>query len=254
MPTHMIKVNCVPFPAQRVAYSTAGCGVSIAREIGMKAYRVAFGLVFLAGAGMAHAGDFSIGATASSLGVGGEVGYAISERFRVRAAGYGFSYGYNGTRGDVDYRADLRLASGGVYLDWHPFAGGFRVSLGGLADGNNLKATGQPQNGQYTINGVTFSAAEVGNLTGKADLNSTAPYLGLGWVFGAGSKGGFGVSVDAGVLYQGSPKVTLTSTGGTQSGNPILQSNLDAEARKFEDDIRFLRFYPALSLGILYRF
>jgi len=220
----------------------------------MKMHRVALGMALLLGAGMAQAGDFSVGLTGSSLGVGGEVGYAISERFRVRAAGYALKFGYDGTRGDVDYHADLKLASGGLFLDWHPFAGGFRISLGGFANGNNLKATGQPQGGQYTINGVTFTAAEVGALTGKAELNSTAPYLGLGWLFGAGPKGGLGVSLDAGVLYQGSPKVTLTSTGGTQSGNPILQSNLDAEARKFEDDIKVLRFYPAISLGLVYRF
>lgn len=206
---------------------------------------------------LSHAGDFSAGASASSLGVGVELGYRVTSHLGLRLAGHALTFGIDGSRGDVDYSADLKLRSGGLYLDWFPLAGHFRLSVGGLLNGNEVRATGQPTNGNYLIGGNTFTTAEVGMLDGKVDFNSAAPYVGVGWVFGAASnrvRRGLGWSFDLGALFQGTPKVTLTSTGGTLSNNLMLLDSLATEEQNYQDDIDVLRIYPVIEFGLLYRF
>jgi hypothetical protein len=62
------------------------------------------------------------------------------------------------------------------------------------------------------------------------------------------------VSLDAGVVFQGSLDVALTSTGGSLSGDPDLQAALAAEEAQLEDDIDEFDLYPVLALGVGYRF
>jgi hypothetical protein len=203
------------------------------------------------------AGDFTAGLSASSLGAGVEVGYSFTSHFGVRAVGHALTFGYDGSQGDVDYKADLKLRSGGVLLDWFPMAGHFRLTVGGLINGNEVSATGRPINGSYTIGGNTFTAAQVGTLDGKVDFNSAAPYVGVGWVFGSAShrdRRGLGWSFDFGALFEGSPNVTLTSTGGVFSTNPILLDSLKTEEQKYSDDIKVLRTFPVIDFALLYRF
>jgi hypothetical protein len=63
---------------------------------------------------------------------------------------------------------------------------------------NAADVTGVPEvGGNYTINGRTYTASEVGSLTGKTHFNTVALYVGIGWgnpvygcaVFGVGSLG-----------------------------------------------------------------
>jgi hypothetical protein len=101
-----------------------------------------------------------------------------------------------------------------------------------LYNNNELKLTGKPSAGStYTINGVTYTAAQVGTLTGTLTFNKTAPYLGLGWGNRPGSK--LGLSADIGALYQGSPKLSLSATGSVAG----LSSNLEQERKSAEEDL-----------------
>jgi hypothetical protein len=199
-------------------------------------------------------GGVAAAVVGSTLGIGGEVAYRWNGQFGTRIAGYAFSYSDSGTESGINYDADLDLSSFGAYLDWYPFLHGLRVTAGWFAADNGIDVVGRPgQGGSYDIGGTTFTAAQVGTLSGNADLGSSAPYLGLGWQFGAGGKG-FHVNLDAGVLFQDSPTVQLTSTGGTQSGNPQLTQALDSESRDLEDELDKLELYPVISLGLGYRF
>ena len=103
------------------------------------------------------------------------------------------------------------------------------------------------------IGGVTFTEAEVGTLKGTAELGSSAPYLGLGWAWGL-ADGGLAFSLDLGVLFQDSPDIELSSTGGTLSDEDALQDALADEEAQLEDDLDQYDLYPVVSLGVLYRF
>jgi hypothetical protein len=113
---------------------------------------------------------------------------------------------------------------------------------------------GQPgSGGTYDIGGVTFTQAQVGTLRGTGDLGNSAPYLGLGWLWGS-EGAGLAWSLDLGVLFQGSPDIELTSTGGTLSNDPSLQAAIAAEEVDLENSVNQFDLYPALSIGVSYRF
>ncbi len=134
-------------------------------------------------------------------------------------------------------------------MNYHPFSGTFRFTGGLLYNKNELNLTGKPSSGStYVINGTTYTAAEVGTLTGKLTFNSTAPYLGIGWGNRPGGK--LGLTADIGVLYQGSPKLALAATGAAAG----LDSDIEQERRSAEEDLNDFKWYPALSLGVYFRF
>ncbi len=202
----------------------------------------------------ASAGDFSLGVTGSTLGFGAEAGYDFSDRFGIRLGGYAFSMGQDGVESGIRYDGDLDLSNVGAYLDWHPFAGAFRVSGGWFSTDNGLDVLGQPGAGDaYDIGGVTFTAAEVGTLRATADLGSSAPFLGAGWVWGR-ANGGLAWSLDLGVLFQDSPDIELTSTGGTLSNEPELVAAIAEEEAELEADVDQYELYPVVSFGLSYRF
>ena len=201
-----------------------------------------------------QAGDWSLGVAASTLGLGAEAGYSFSDRFDVRLAGYAFSLSQDGEESGIEFDSTLDLANVGAYLDWRPFAGAFRVSAGWFATDNSLDADGKPgPGGTYDIGGVTFTAAEVGALQATGDLGSSAPYLGLGWLWGR-ADGGLAWSLDLGVLLQDSPGIELTSTGGTLSSQPELQEALAVEEAELENDLDQYDVYPVVTFGVTYRF
>mgnify|MGYP000905532437 CR=1 FL=1 len=205
-------------------------------------------------AGPVSAGEFSLGGTASTLGFGAEAGYAFNDRLGVRVGGYAFSLDQDGEESGIEDEGDLDLSNLGVYLDWHPFAGSFRVSGGWFATDNTLDGVGQPGPGDtYEIGGVEFTADQVGTLRATADLGSSAPFLGLGWVFGR-ADGGLAFNLDLGVLFQDSPDIELTSTGGTLSGEDALQDALAEEEAELEDEVDDYDLYPVVSLGVSWRF
>ena len=202
----------------------------------------------------AEAADWSLGVGVSTLGFGVEAGYPFSDRFALRLAGYAAKVSQDGQESGIDFNSDLNLSNVGAYLDWHPFAGAFRVSAGLFATDNNLDAVGKPgPGGTYDIGGVTFTSAEVGTLRGTGDLGSVAPYVGAGWLWGR-ANGGLAWSLDLGILFQDSPTIDLTSTGGTLSGTPELQAALTQEEGELENDVDQFQYYPVVTFGMSYRF
>lgn len=202
----------------------------------------------------AGASDWSVGAAGSTLGLGIEGGYSFSDRVGVRLGGYAFSMDQDGEESGIDYDADLDLSNIGVYVDWHPLANGLRLSAGWFATDNGLDALGKPgASGDYNIGGETYTAEEVGTLRASAELGSSAPFLGAGWLWGR-ADGGLAVSLDVGVLFQDSPNIELTSTGGTLSDEQALKDAIEDEEADLENEYDRYDLYPVASLGLSYRF
>lgn len=217
---------------------------------------------FLAGVGCAlaaddggsAAGNIALGARVTTLGVGPELTVGLSDYFTVRAAGHWATYSFDGNTDGVDYDCDLNLLSGLASVEWYPLAGGFHLAAGALLNGNNVDATAKPAAGTtYTFNGVTYTAAQAGVVTGDIDFNSVAPYLGIGWGNPIDQDSNWTFFFDLGVVYQGDADVTLTATG-TLASDPTFQANLKQEEKDLEDDLDNFKFYPMLALGVTYKF
>ena len=96
------------------------------------------------------------------------------------------------------------------------------------------------------------AASAAGSLSGTIKPGKkTAPYLG----FGYGNVAGAGVNFyfDIGVIFQGSPKSTLTATCGptaTPAQCASLQNSVAAEQIALDEKISKYKYYPVASIGI----
>lgn len=196
----------------------------------------------------AHTEGFALGVRAGTLGAGVEGTIGLSERFNLRLGANNYTYSFDDTYDDVRYDADLELKSAALILDWHPFAGGFRLSAGMLSNRNRVDLEARPS-GSVTIGNTTYPAAAVGTLDGEVSFKSSAPYAGLGWGNAVAGAKGFGLNFEIGAVFQGAPDVELSSSSGL-----VDQDDLDREAREIEDDLDNFKVYPVVSFGVSYRF
>ncbi len=187
----------------------------------------------------------------STLGYGLGVGIQASDSVVARVGFNQFSKNFSTASGTLNYDGKLKLSSFDALLDWHLFNGATHLTVGLLSNGNKFNLTATPgAGGTYTINGQNYSAAQVGTLNGDVSFNSVAPYLGFGWNSQPKNKG-LSFKSDFGIMFQGSPKATLTYTG-TQ--NAAISSQVAAEQNNLNDKLKNYKYYPVISFAIGYAF
>ena len=192
------------------------------------------------------------------VGIGLDLGLSPSFGMRVGFAGLDVSHAVDTT--DVNYDGRLRLRTVTGLLDWYVFRGAFHLTAGVAGNGTKLDVVGQPSQGFYTVNGTTYSSAQLGSLSGDLEFgNAAAPYIGFGWGNPAGGNGRIHFLLDVGAIYGGTPVVSLVAQCGPAApqGSAAcgeIQSNVAAEEQKLASKADFLRWYPVVSLGIAVRF
>jgi len=222
----------------------------------------ALALAGLAAGARPAAAQLTVDVQVGTLGIGGGLAWPLAPQFAVRVEGNSFlDLRANERAGGNRYRARLSLNNAAALLDWHPGAGGFRVSAGAMYDANRLDGDSEPSShGTYTIGHLQLPASVIGTLHGKIDYATIAPYLGIGWGTAPRAGPGFGVSADLGVAFQGRPRVTLTiePPPGSPFNSPavmaLLAPELALEAARVEQRIDGYRYFPVLTVGISYRF
>jgi len=197
--------------------------------------------------------DTSLGIRGGTLGAGVELSHAFGRRTGVRLNADGFNFSRTATQDNIQYDMKLKLQTASLLGDWYPFASNFRISAGAMLNRNKFTLKGQPTGGTYTINGVTYNAAEVGSFDAQVDFNKAAPYVGIG--YGRPINSGLSLTFDLGVMFQGTPKsqINVTCTGTTPSCS-TLQSDAAAEQARLDDSLRNFKYYPVVSLGLAYTF
>ncbi|QNN65574.1 hypothetical protein H9L12_03055 [Sphingomonas rhizophila] len=219
----------------------------------MKLFATALVVLGLAAPAAAQesSGGFSAGVTGGTLGIGPEVGYRMSDNFGVRGNVTFLGISRNVDSDDISYDGDLKLKSGGVMVDVHPFGGGFRLSAGARVNRNRVKLVAKPTD-DVEVGDETYTPEEVGTLSGTVKANKLAPTLTLGW--GGGLSRGLKVGIEAGGMFQGSPTVKDLRATGLLASDPDFQASLRREEEEVEDDIDKFKIYPIVQLSIGYRF
>jgi hypothetical protein len=209
--------------------------------------------LFLCWGTTASAGSgFALGLKVGTLGIGAEGTIGLTDSLNTRIGFNAYPFSYSGTVDDVDYNFDLSLLSGGLFLDWHPFGGNFRLSAGGLVNGNKIEAESKP-NASYKIGDNTYTADQVGTLKAETSFNNIAPYAGIGFGDAVGKDKRFGFALDLGVIYQGTPSLKYTVTGPIQN-NPAFQQDMDKQMQELKDALNYATWYPVVSIGLTYKF
>lgn len=201
--------------------------------------------------GAASAQQTSVGISAGTPGIGVDVGYDFNDTFGLRANGNWFSLSKDVNSDGVNYDGKLKLLSLGLIGDFYMFGSGFRLTGGAYYNDNHVNLTATPT-GNTEIGGTVYTPAQIGTLTGSADYNKFTPYAGLGYTSNRGNPG-LSFVLDAGVMFQGRPDITLTGNGPI-TATPGFQADLERERQQIADDLSWTRFYPAVRLGVAYRF
>ena len=197
-------------------------------------------------------GKSGVTVSAGTLGIGVEFAHTLPvANLTGRIAWNGFNYDHDDSIDGIDYDLDLDLSSVTALVDWRPWGQAMHLTAGIVFNGNEIGATSIAAE-SYDIGGQTFTADQVGTLSGNVGFDDDiVPYLGLGWNIPVAPK--TALSLEMGVVFQGSPKVSL-SANGTLADDPLFQDDLAAEEAEFQEDISNLEYYPVIALGIQRRF
>lgn len=185
------------------------------------------------------------------LGVGLGYAHAVNQHVTVRAdvltAG---SLSRNETEEGVDYRAKLKLGRVGLFADYFPFGGGFRLTGGATFNQNriDLKSRFDGVN-SVTIGDETVTPAADDFFNVDIKFPKVTPYVGIGWGHQATTKG-WGVVADMGVSL-GRAKLRANTN---LVGNGITQDDVDRELKDLREGVGKIRFWPQLTVGASYRF
>jgi hypothetical protein len=203
--------------------------------------------LLVTGLPVAAFGQLGVAARAGTLGIGGEVSYAIAPRLSIRGGIGALPFEYNSTYSGLDYTVSPPATIWNLGVDFHTGVAGLRLTAGILhrpqfdLDG---RYTGATQIGGQTYNGTI-------DVTGAMKNDSeTAPYLAFG--FGRTSGSGIGLFLDAGVALLGDGRIRLTGTcNGCGAAQQQFQNDLDEEAAQAEDEFgEFLKVHPVLQIGL----
>lgn len=181
--------------------------------------------------------------------------HAINPMFTVRGdfATLG-NYSKNQTESGIDYKAKLAFNRLGLFGDYFPFSGGFRLTGGLTMNNQKIELTSTAQAGStMTVGDQTVILAPDDRLYAKIQMPKTTPYIGLGWGHQQADKG-LGFVADFGATL-GKAKLDVEATG-TNLGNRALvtQADIDKETQQLRDGVAKITLIPQISLGLNYRF
>ena len=215
----------------------------------------------LAAAALPAKADIAVGAGVGTLGYGVHVATSMTDFVAIR---FNANFGEMDVPGaeligssfaGIEYDIDAKFQSYGLIADFHPLAlspigGGFVFSGGVYYNKNEFDYTADLLSG-VDIGGTPLPADVrlIGNMSFDTEW---APYVGFG--YDGTFQGIVPVSFffTGGVLFQGSPSMSLTTNNATV--NSDLAAELVAEAQQIEDDASSLEYYPVVSMGITVSF
>lgn len=214
--------------------------------------RIAVLAVALAASGSALADhNFGVGVKAGTLGIGVEGTWRPLPYIDFRAGANQYDYTDNGIYGGINYDAEINLdnyyLTGNLRFPLSPF----RLTGGLYSNGNEFNAQNADNGAIIIVGGDPYPADAVGTVSAKASFDSTSPYLGVGFDFTLLGK--VGMNLDFGVLWQGSPQVSI-GTDGLLSGDPTFEASLEAERVELENELSDYKAWPVVSLGFVFNF
>ncbi|MEH3123779.1 MAG: hypothetical protein PGN16_17740 [Sphingomonas phyllosphaerae] len=189
--------------------------------------------------------------TAGTLGIGPELGVRFNDHLGVRAAAGFLSADGTAESDGEKYDAKLRLKSYGAMLDVHPFGGAFRLSAGARINRSRVDV-GLTPSGETTIGEEDYTAAEVGRISGRANVKKFAPALTFGWA--GKNRTGFYFGTELGVLFQGAYRIERFQSTGTLRDDPAFQAALERERVSLQKDVDKVKVWPIVQLALGWRF
>ena len=215
------------------------------------AFFMVLGLTFVGA--QVKAEGIAVGAGVGTMGYGVHLSTEINSFLVMRVNGnFGsFTVPDMGLMSDsmagLDYDIEAQMKSVGLIADIHPLGlspiGGGLVLSGGIYYNRNEFELSTGTLGNVTVGGNLYAAPDL--IANYSFDQKYAPYAGLG--YDGTFQGVLPVSffLTAGVLFQGSPSVSIVDTTGQ-----VIPADLATEAQQLEDDASSFEYYPVIAMGI----
>jgi hypothetical protein len=205
--------------------------------MGMKIRNAVLVAALAAAAGSAQAGG--IGVRAGTTGVGVDLGGDVMPTLGWRLGLSGMNVNTDVDTSQVTYDAKVKVLTGSLLLDWSPL-GPFRISGGFMPNQNKIDLTGRPSGGSFPAGS---------SLTGEVKPERAfAPYLGVG--YGNVWTRGVNFYFDLGVMFQGTPEVSLSLTCAPSPSCTAAQGQVEAERQRVQDKVDKYKYYPVANIGL----
>lgn len=206
-------------------------------------------LAVLSAGTTAQAGEIYIGAGIPGV----QLGYAqpLGKNFGLRADVMTLG-SHESTKNEegIDYAATLKTQRVGLFADWFPFSGSFRVTAGVTSNNYKLGLTAAGAGRTINVGDGTYLLGPADSFNVGIEFPKTTPYLGIG--FGHQLDTGLRFSLDVGAMI-GKAKVNAFATG-TLASQPDFQANLDKELAEINDGVGKVKAIPQLSVSLGYSF
>lgn len=217
----------------------------------------------------------AVSAGISAMGVNMQVATNVNKYINVRATGNYFSYTMsNQSFDDYTVNGKLDFATAGLSADFYPFPKhGLRFSPGvQFYNQNGATANVAVKGGtSLSLNDVDYYSSSTNPIQGTAEfgLNTRKQAFtattGWGNLISRKASKHWSFPVELGVAFVDAPTVKMALNSGqacNASGQNCvnvtdyaeLQSNLQAQVKKYQDDVNMLKFYPIFSFGVGYSF
>jgi hypothetical protein len=204
---------------------------------------------------------------AGDQGLGFEVATPLARRVNLRGGAQFLSYNAALSDDGVNVDAHLKMLNAFACVDLYPFRNSFHISPGVTMhnDTHLTAALFAPGGSTLTLGNDDYTSDPSDPISGSAAVtmgtNTFAPRLTLGWGNMLPHSGHWAFPIEAGFQYNSAPVVaiSLTGIGCDQEGCGDINKNggaadIQAEIAKYTKDLKPLRFYPILSIGLSYRF
>lgn len=221
----------------------------------------------------------AVGVGLTTLGLGGEVSYRLSDYLNLRIAGYGLKAETSESfydagledREDGDLRLHFESHSMGLIADVHPFGNGFRLSLGyfpyfRLAGTATESCIAGCDVGDFTVTGSDVSYLR------DARWRKGVPYAGLGFTNVFNNRWPLYYKFELGAVMLRAAEARTALRGGAAvvtpendgpgapravasvSGDAALQQQAANDAAGLKADLDDFKVYPVLGLWLGARF
>jgi len=200
----------------------------------------------------AHAGEAYV-----KVGLpGAVVGYAhaVNQQLGLRVdAGTTGSMTRDRSESGIDYQVKFKYNRVGLFGDYFPFGGRFRLT-GGLTINDTALTLKSKFDGvtPVTIGDSPITPQADDFFEAKVKIPRITPYIGIGWGHHAAERG-FGFVADVGVSI-GRAKVSIRENLTENYPGLITQADVDAETKELKDNVGKVRLLPHVAVGMSYRY
>jgi hypothetical protein len=191
---------------------------------------------------------------ASTLGGGVGIGFHDpGAKLGIRISANLLHFGFNVKDDDARTKVQGNLQNESILIDVYPWAVPFHLTAGVVFNQNSASVTSSPQLTGSLLGFISHAHYHgvIGDVRGPISFNPVDPYLGIGYCYDAGAHWQF--SADIGAMYEGNGRIAL-SPNGLLATDPAMRASAEASARKADNDINKLSFYPIIGFAVAYRF